>query len=79
MPSTRFACVRYGNVVASRSGSWSVPGVLASLSGRGWLAKGAVCVVELAEDEPFVPPAGFEPVDERTYSKTKFVFLSHGA
>lgn len=55
------------------------PGVLASLSGRGWLAKGAVCVVELAEDEPFVPPAGFEPVDERIYSKTKFVFLSHGA
>ncbi len=57
----------------------AAPGVLASLSARGWLAKGAVCVVELAEDEPFVPPAGFETVDERSYSKTRFVFLSHGA
>ena len=36
-------------------------------------------VVELAEDEPFVPPAGFDTVDERSYSKTRFVFLSHGA
>jgi 16S rRNA (guanine966-N2)-methyltransferase len=57
----------------------AAPGVLAALSARGWLAPGAVCVVELAEDEPFAAPAGFAPLDERAYSKTKFVFLVHGA
>jgi len=52
---------------------------LADLSARGWLAAGAVCVVELDLDEAFEAPAGFEPVDSRSYGKTKFVFLAHGA
>ncbi|MBI1245980.1 MAG: 16S rRNA (guanine(966)-N(2))-methyltransferase RsmD [Alphaproteobacteria bacterium] len=55
------------------------PSVLAGLSAKGWLARDAVCIVELAEDEPFVAPAGFASMDQRVYSKTRFVFLSHGA
>ncbi len=52
---------------------------LADLAARGWLAAGAVCVVELDLDETFVPPDGFAEVDSRSYGKTKFVFLSFGS
>ncbi len=53
--------------------------VLGELAARGWLAAGAVCVVELALDEAFEVPAGFASVDSRSYGKSKFVFLAHGA
>ncbi len=52
---------------------------LGELAARGWLAAGAVCVVELALDEAFEVPAGFALVDSRSYGKSKFVFLAHGA
>jgi 16S rRNA (guanine966-N2)-methyltransferase len=54
------------------------PAALADLAVRGWLAKGAVCVVELALDEAFEVPAGFGQVDSRSYGKTTFVFLAYG-
>lgn len=51
---------------------------LADLAARGWLAAGAICVVELALDETFEPPAGFAQVDSRNYGKSKFAFLAFG-
>jgi 16S rRNA (guanine966-N2)-methyltransferase len=48
---------------------------LEGLAGRGWIAPGAVCVVELAAPEPFTPPPAFEAVDERTYGPARVVFL----
>ena len=48
---------------------------LEGLAARGWIAPGAVCVVELAAREPFAPPATFTAVDERTYGPARVVFL----
>lgn len=44
---------------------------LASLVGGGWLAAGAVAVVETAADEPEPTAAGFAPVDTRLYGDTR--------
>lgn len=49
---------------------------LGEFAARGWLAPGAVCVVELALDEIFAPPAEFASVDTRDYGKTRFAFLA---
>ncbi len=51
------------------------PPALVALQAAGWLAEGALCVVELLAKEPFEAPAGFEPLDERKYSKARLVFL----
>jgi len=48
---------------------------LAEFAARGWLVPGAVCVVELAQDETFAAPAGFAAVDTRDYGKTRFAFF----
>jgi 16S rRNA (guanine966-N2)-methyltransferase len=48
---------------------------LAALARAGWVADGALCAVELAAKEPFAPPAGFTPLDERRYSATRLMFL----
>jgi len=48
---------------------------LAALGVAGWLAPGALCVVELAATERFDPPAGFTPLDERRYGAARLVFL----
>ncbi|HEC14757.1 MAG TPA: 16S rRNA (guanine(966)-N(2))-methyltransferase RsmD [Rhodospirillales bacterium] len=48
---------------------------LLSLSGKGWLAAGAVCVVEVASNEPFESPAKFSVLDERVYGAARVVFL----
>lgn len=48
---------------------------LDSLAGRGWIASGSVCVLELAAKEPFAPPAGFSVSDERRYGAARVVFL----
>jgi 16S rRNA (guanine966-N2)-methyltransferase len=52
---------------------------LAALAERGWLADGAICVVEISAAESLETPAGFTPLDERRYGKAKLVFLRHGA
>ncbi len=51
---------------------------LAGLAAKGWLAKEALVVVELAEDEDFAPPAGFEAVDTRRHGAAKLVFVVYG-
>ncbi|MCH8154658.1 MAG: RsmD family RNA methyltransferase [Proteobacteria bacterium] len=48
---------------------------LAALEAAGWLAPGALAVVELMAKEPFAPPEGFETLDERKYGKARLVFL----
>ncbi|MDB5438167.1 MAG: methyltransferase [Caulobacteraceae bacterium] len=48
---------------------------LASLAAGGWLAPGALAVVERAADEPLVAPEGFEPVDDRSWGAARIQFL----
>jgi len=48
---------------------------LTALAERGWMAGGAICVVEMATNEEFEVPTGFTPLDERRYGKAKLMFL----
>jgi len=48
---------------------------LAALAARGWLAPGALVVVETAKGESLTPPEGFATLDARTYGKARLVFL----
>jgi len=57
----------YGSGLAGRA--------LAALAESGWIADGAICVVEVAGKDAFVPPDGFTVVDERRYGKARIVFL----
>ncbi len=52
---------------------------LTALSGAGWIADDAICVIELAAKEAFVPPDGFELLDERRYGAARVVFLCREA
>lgn len=47
---------------------------LQGLRAHGWLRMGATAVVEVAAQECFSPPAGYELVDERTYGAGRAVF-----
>jgi 16S rRNA (guanine966-N2)-methyltransferase len=47
---------------------------LAALAEGGWLADGALVVVELAAKEPLDLPAGFEELDMRSYGAARVVF-----
>lgn len=49
---------------------------LASLAAGGWLAPGALAVIELAAREDFAPPDGFVLRDERRYGAARLVFLT---
>src|ERR1700739_2554324 len=48
---------------------------LASLRDGGWLASGALLVVEGAKAGEFAPPEGFEELERRVYDDTEFVFV----
>jgi 16S rRNA (guanine966-N2)-methyltransferase len=48
---------------------------LTALADAGWLAEATICCVELAADENFTPPEGFEPLDERRYGAARIVLL----
>lgn len=48
---------------------------LTALAQAGWLAEGAICCVELAADEEFTPPEGFEPLVERRYGAANILLL----
>ena len=41
----------------------------------GWLAPGAIAVVEETADAAFKAPEGFEELERRKYDDTEFVFL----
>lgn len=48
---------------------------LVSARDGGWLAPGAVVVVEEAADAGFTPPAGFDELERRRYDDTELIFL----
>jgi 16S rRNA (guanine966-N2)-methyltransferase len=48
---------------------------LASLRDGGWLAPGALAVVEEAKAAKFASPQGFEQLDRRVYDDTELVFV----
>ncbi|MBI3452906.1 MAG: 16S rRNA (guanine(966)-N(2))-methyltransferase RsmD [Rhodospirillales bacterium] len=50
---------------------------LAALAENGWLADGAVCVVETAAQEALALPPRFAAIDERRYGKAKLTFLRY--
>jgi 16S rRNA (guanine966-N2)-methyltransferase len=50
---------------------------LIALAAGGWLAAGAICVVEEAARAEVVAPEGFVGDDERTYGDTKIMFLRY--
>jgi 16S rRNA (guanine966-N2)-methyltransferase len=50
---------------------------LPALTARGWLAPGAVVVVETAAGDPLSLPSGFVLLDERRYGDTRITFLNH--
>jgi 16S rRNA (guanine966-N2)-methyltransferase len=51
---------------------------LEALAQGGWLAPGALCVLELGLRDPFEPPAGFTLLDERRYGAARVMFLRFG-
>lgn len=48
---------------------------LEALKIAGWIAEGAICVVELAATESFEPPKGFTIIEERRYGAARVIFL----
>ena len=56
---------------------------LLGLANKGWLAPGAIVVVEVAADEEFPSstgpaPRGYEMIDDRTYGAARIVFFRFG-
>jgi 16S rRNA (guanine966-N2)-methyltransferase len=51
---------------------------LAALARAGFLAPGALAVVEVEAREGLTPPAGFASLDERRYGVARLVFLRFG-
>ena len=52
---------------------------LAALAARGWLAAGALVVVEVAARQKLEPPPGFTLLEERRYGAARLVFLRYAA
>lgn len=50
---------------------------LVALAKAGWLKAGAIATVELSNTEAFLPPSGFETIDERRYGAARIVILRH--
>ena len=49
--------------------------VLAALAAQGWLSPDAQLVIELAADEPFQAPPGYDEEQRRRYGTSQLVFL----
>ncbi len=50
---------------------------LTALSRKGWIGTGALVIVEIGAKEPFIPPARFEPVTERSFGAARFVLMRY--
>lgn len=50
---------------------------LQGLAGGGWLADGAICVVEDRAGEPLIGPTGYLLLDTRTWGETQVHFLRY--
>ncbi len=76
LPKARIACHLAFIDPPYRSGL-AIP-ALHSLANQGWLAPGAVAVVEQSKKEPsLAPPKGFRIIDERVYSITRVTLLQY--
>lgn len=51
---------------------------LLALAAAGWIAPGAICVLEVGKAEHGTAPDGFAILDERRYGKAKLVFMRQG-
>ena len=72
MPGT----ARFGLVLADAPyGSGLGAAALSALAAAGWLADGAVAVVELDGREPWAAPDGFTEAVDRRYGRTRLVFV----
>jgi len=56
-------------------GSGKAINALPVLAKAGWIADGALCVIELAAKEPFDPPDNATLLDERRYGAARIVFV----
>ena len=61
--------------IAPPYGKALAPPAITGLVGRGWIAPGAIIVVELAALDPFELPDGCEMLDDRRYGGTRLLFL----
>ena len=59
-------------------GKGLAPLALESLRDGGWLAEGALCLVEEQGDAPLEAVDGFTLVERRDYGDTQVVFLRFG-
>ncbi len=59
-------------------GKGLAPLALQSLRDGGWLADGALCIVEENSAAELIAPDGFETLDTREYGETKVMFLRFG-
>ena len=50
---------------------------LEALASRGWVAREAVCVIEMAASTPEIPPSDFAPLDQRCYGETAVLFCRY--
>lgn len=66
-----FADAPYGTGLGSRA--------LAAMAQESWFMDGALAVSEMAVKETVEPPEGFIAVDERSYGRTRLVFLEYAA
>ena len=62
-----FADPPYGKGLGERA--------LISAQAGGWLARGALCVLEEAASAPFEPGPGFQVLDERNYGETVIRYI----
>ncbi|MFV3127881.1 RsmD family RNA methyltransferase [Niveispirillum sp. KHB5.9] len=53
------------------------PPALTGLSRAGWLAPGALVIVEVGADDAFTTPEGFTALDARDYSQARIHFLRY--
>jgi len=52
---------------------------LAALTDAGWIADGALCVVEIGRKDRFDAPDGFETLDDRRYGAARVILLTRRA
>jgi len=60
-------------------GKNAAPPTLKNLANAGWLAPGAVVVLEVGAKEDFAAPDGFTVEDERRYGAAKLILMRYGA
>lgn len=55
------------------------PPALAALTDAGWIADGALCIIEIGRKDRFDTPDGFETVDDRRYGAARVLLLRRRA